>query len=407
LARALEERMQDYSARRLFVGSCLTLVVSGLTFAIRGDIIGDLGVKFGLRNEQLGWMAGAAFWGFVFSIFLAGQLCDLLGMRRLLGLACLAHSTGVLLTICATGFWTLWLGTLIIGIGNALVEASINPLIATIYPTQKTHKLNVLHAWFPWGIVIGGLVGFLLTRLNLNWQVKMAIILVPTLAYGLTYLGQKFPPTERVQHGVPAAEMYREALRPQFLVWVFCMLLTASTELGPNQWIPNILSKTASFPGILVLAWINGLMAIGRMLAGPVVHRLSPVGVLMAAAGFSAAGLLALSATSSAPGALVTSTVFAIGVCYFWPTMLGVTSERFPAGGALLLAIMGGAGNLSVALILPVMGKIYDLRGPQPALRYVALSPLILMVVFTVIWLSDRAKGGYRVVDLAAGRGAE
>jgi MFS family permease len=316
ISEALEKQMRDYSARRLFVGSCLTLIVSGLTFAIRGDIIVDLGVKFGLRNEQLGWMAGAAFWGFVFSIVIAGQLCDLLGMRRLPGLACLAHSTGVLLTICAIRFWTLWLGTLVIGIGNALVEAAINPLIATIYPTQKTHKLNVLHAWFPWGIVIGGFAAFLLTRLNLNLQVKMAIILVPTLTYGLTYFGQKFPPTERVQHGVPAAEMYREALRPQFLIWVFCMLLTASTELGPNQWIPNILSKTASFPGILVLAWINGLMAIGRMLAGPVVHRLSPLGVPMAASGFSAAGLLALSATSSAAGALAASTVYAIGVCY-------------------------------------------------------------------------------------------
>jgi MFS family permease len=395
--------MRDDSARRLFIGSCLTLVVSGLTFAIRGDIIGDLGVQFGLRNEQLGWMAGAAFWGFVFTIFIAGQLCDLLGMRRLLGLACLAHSTGVLLTIGAVGFWTLWLGTLVMGMGNALVEASINPLIATIYPRQKTHKLNVLHAWFPWGIVIGGLAAFLLTRLHLNWQVKMAIILIPTMAYGLTYLGQKFPPTERVQHGVRTAEMYREAIRPQFLIWVFCMLLTASTELGPNQWIPNILSKTANFPGILVLAWINGLMAICRMLAGPVVHRLSPVGVLMAAAGFSAAGLLALSTTSSAAGALTASTVFAIGICYFWPTMLGVTSERFPAGGALLLAIMGGTGNLSVALILPIMGEIYDVRGGQLALRYVALLPLILLGVFSVIGLIDRAKGGYRAVELAAG----
>jgi MFS family permease len=378
--------------------------VCGLVFAIRGDIIGDLGAQFHFTNEQLGWIAGAAFWGFVLSILVAGQLCDLLGMGRLLALACLAHSTGVLLTIFAVGFWSLWFATLSMGIGNALVEAAINPLIATIYPTQKTHKLNVLHAWFPWGIVLGGLIAFALTRLHMNWQVKTAVILIPTLGYGLIYFGQKFPQTERVQHGVRTGDMYREAMRPQFLVWVFCMLLTASTELGPNQWIPNILTKTASFPGILVLAWINSLMAIGRMLAGPVVHRLSPVSILIAASAFSAIGLFALSMTNSAIGALAASTVFAIGVCYFWPTMLGVTSERFPAGGALLMAIMGGAGNLSVAFILPAMGKIYDLRGPELALRYVAILPVVLMVVFTIIWSLDRAKGGYRVVELAAGK---
>jgi MFS family permease len=364
-----ERGVKEYNPARLFIGSCLTLVVCGLVFAIRGDIIGDLGAQFHFTNEQLGWIAGAAFWGFVLSILVAGQLCDLLGMGRLLALACLAHSTGVLLTIFAVGFWSLWFATLSMGIGNALVEAAINPLIATIYPTQKTHKLNVLHAWFPWGIVLGGLIAFALTRLHMNWQVKTAVILIPTLGYGLIYFGQKFP-----------------------------------TELGPNQWIPNILTKTASFPGILVLAWINGLMAIGRMLAGPVVHRLSPVSILIAASGFSAIGLFALSITTSAIGALAASTVFAIGVCYFWPTMLGVTSERFPAGGALLMAIMGGAGNLSVAFILPAMGKIYDLRGPELALRYVAILPVVLMVVFTIIWSLDRAKGGYRVVELAAGK---
>jgi MFS family permease len=397
--------MKPYNATRLFGGSCLTLIVSGMTFAIRGDIIGDLGTQFRFTHEQLGWIAGAAFWGFVLCIFLAGQLCDFLGMGRLLGLACLAHTSGVVLTIFAAGFWPLWLGTLSMGVGNALVEAAINPLVATIYPTQKTHKLNVLHAWFPWGIVMGGLIGFAMTRLHAEWQLKIAVILIPTLGYGLIYFGQKFPATERVQHGVRTAEMYREAFRPQFLIWAFCMLLTASTELGPNQWIPNILTTTANFPGILVLAWINGLMAVGRMLAGPVVLRLTPVGVLIVAAALSTVGLLGLSVTGSAVGALAASTVFALGVCYFWPTMLGVTAERFPAGGALVLAIMGGAGNLSVALVLPVIGKIYDLQGPQLALRYVAVLPVVLLGVFTVIWLLDRAKGGSHVVGLAVGRG--
>lgn len=394
--------MNHYNRARLFAGSCLALVVSGLTFAIRGDIIGNLGTHFHLTHEQLGWIAGAAFWGFVVSIFVAGQLCDLLGMGRLLGLACAAHGTGVLLTIFAGGFWTLWLGTLSIGVGNGLLEAAVNPLIATIYSTRKTQKLNALHAWFPWGIVIGGFLAFGLTRAQLNWQIKMAVILIPIVAYGFIYLGQSFPATERVQRGIRVGEMYREAFRPRFLLLVFCMLLTASTELGPNQWIPNILTSTAALPGILVLAWINGLMATGRMLAGPVVRRMTPVGVLVVAAALSAFGLLALSVAASPPAVMAASTVFALGVCYFWPTMLGVTAEWFPVGGALLLAIVGGAGNLSVALILPVMGKIYDVRGPQLALRYVAILPVIVFVLFAAIWLVDRSKNGYRFAAPAA-----
>ena len=396
-----------YNATRLFAGSCLAMVVIGMTFAVRGDIIGDLGTRFQLTHEQLGWIAGAAFWGYVLSILIAGQLCDLLGMRRLLGLACVAHSAGILLTVFADGFWSLWIATLGIGIGNALLEAAINPLVATIYPNHKTQKLNAVHAWFPWGIVIAGLLCYALTRLQVGWQIKMAVVLLPTLGYGLIYFGQKFPVTERVQHGVRTGDMYREALRPRFLVLLFCMLLTASTELGPNQWIPDILTKTAHFPGILVLAWINSIMAIGRMVVDPVVRRISPVGLLLTASALSTVGLLALSMTNSGAGALAASTIFALGVCYFWPTMLGITSEWFPAGGALLLAILGGAGNLSVALILPLMGRIYDVHGSQLALRYVAVLPVSLIAIFGALWMLDRLKGGHQPVTLAAGRGVK
>jgi len=284
--------------------------------------------------------------------------------------------------------------------GNALVEAAVNPLVATIYPTRKTQKLNAVHAWFPCGIVSGGLVAFLFTTLHLGWQAKTCLILLPTAAYGIAFFRQRFPETERVQQGVRTSEMYREALRPRFLLWICCMFLTASTELGPNQWIPDILTKTANFPGILVLVWINGLMAAGRMLAGKPVERLSSMGVLIAAAGLSAVGLISLSAARSGASSLAASTVFALGVCYFWPTMLAVTSEWFPRGGALLLAIVGGVGNLSVALILPVMGRIYDVRGPSLALRQVAILPAILIGIFSVVSLHDRRGGsGLRAGD--------
>ncbi|MCI0723939.1 MAG: MFS transporter [Acidobacteria bacterium] len=387
--------------QRLYLASCVSLVAIALTFAIRGDILEELSRDFRLSKEQLGWIAGAAFWGFTLSIFTGGQLCDLMGLGRLMGLAFAGHALGVLIFIFAGGFWQLWLGTLILGLANGFIEGAVNPLIATVYPDQKTEKLNALHAWFPGGIVLGGLLAYGLTNMKAGWQMKMSMILAPTLIYGLTLLGQRFPVTERVQHGISSRQMYQQTLRPAFLVWVLCMLMTASTELGPNQWIPSILTSTAHLPGILVLAWINGIMAVGRMLAGPIVRRLSPILLLILAACLSTVGLLWLSLAAAPLSTFVAATVYAAGICYFWPTMLGVTSERFPAGGALLLAIMGGAGNFSVALVLPVMGRIYDARGPNVVLKYAAVLPLVLIAIFICIWLYDRTKGGYQVMKLA------
>lgn len=396
-------QMTAHSRSRLFFGSSVALVVIGLSFAIRGDIIGELRSQFHLTNEQLGWIAGAAFWGYVGSIFVGGQLCDFFGMGRLLAFAFVVHLAGITLTIFSNGFWMLWAATLGVGIAGALIEAAINPLIAALYPAEKTYKLNVLHSWFPWGIVMGGLVAYVMTRMHLGWQAKMAVLLAPTFLYGATYFGQQFPPTERVAHGVSTANMYREAMKPGFLILVFCMILTAATELGPNQWIPSILTTTARMPGILVLVWINALMGTGRMAAGPVIHRLSPVGLLICAAALATVGLIALSFSATAVSALAAATVFALGVCYFWPTMLGLTSERFAAGGALTLAIMGGAGNLSVALVLPLMGRIYDVHGPELALRYVAALPAFLTILFTAMWVMERSRTRSRNLEAAAG----
>lgn len=388
--------MSEAQRRRLFVASCMALTATAVTFAIRGDILGDLRTTFSLSNEDLGKAAGAWAYGFTLSIFIGGQLVDVLGMKRIVAVAFLMHVIGVALTIWATGFWTLFAGTLCVGLGNGLVEAFVNPLTATIYPDRKTEKLNLLHVWFPGGIVIGGLVAFGLALMGLNWQVRMAFILVPTLLYGVLFLGQEFPPTERVQQGVSTAGMYRVVLRPLFLVIVFCMILTASTELATNQWIAYILSNTAGMAagGILVLVWINGLMAVGRWFAGPMVHRLSAIGLLIASAAVSAIGLVGLSLADSPWTAITAATVFAIGICYFWPTMLGVTSERFPDGGALALAIVGGTGTLSAAIFTWILGGLYDRAGPRLALRYMAVLPVILIVVFSAIWLHDRRRSG-------------
>ena len=324
----LQSQYTAPNARRLFAGSCVSVTVIGVAFAIRGDTFSELSRQFGLTHAQMGWIASAAFWGFVLSMIVGGQACDWLGMGRILrGASVLPRPlAGIALTISASGFWTLWAGTLCIGMGNALVEAAINPLIATIYTDRKTEKINAVHAWYPGGIVIGGLA----LELPSGWQIKTACLLLPVVIYSIVFSGCKFPATERVQRGVRTSDMYREALRGRFLLWVICMLLTASTELSPNQWIPAILTQTTKFPGILILAWINGLMSVGRMLAGKLVHRLSPLGLLIAAAAVSAIGLFSLSFAETGVTAFAASTVFALGVCYFWPTMLGLTPNGSP-----------------------------------------------------------------------------
>jgi MFS family permease len=349
---------QSPQASRLFTASCLALIVTAMSFALRGSAMGAWTAEFGLTNEQAGWINSTAFWGFTLAMVFGGPLCDAVGMAVIARLAFVGHLAGILLTIFAWDAWSLFAGTLLFGIANGSVEAACNPLIAALYPADKTTKLNHFHVWFPGGIVIGGLVAFIMAKAGLGWKAQFASMLLPLAAYGALFLGQPMPPTERVSMGLSGGAMVRACLNPIFLLMVVCMLMTAATELGPGQWIPSIL-ENAGVSGILVLVWITGLMAVGRQFAGPFVHRLQPLGMLLASAVLSAAGLYLMS-RSSGGMLFVAATVFAFGVCFFWPTMLGFVNERFPATGALGLAIMGGAGMLSAGFVLPVIGRFYD-----------------------------------------------
>ncbi len=393
---------------RLFLASCVALIATAMSFAIRGDIMGDFESVFSLSKTNVGWISGAAFWGFGLSILIGGPLCDLLGMANIMRLAALGHIFGSILTIFAPNFPVLFAATLIVGIANGLVEAAINPLIATIYPEEKTKKLVTLHAWFPGGIVIGGVLCFLFTKIGLGWQVKMGLMLIPSVIYAGMYLGLKFPPTERKASGVSFGDMFKEALRPLFIVIWLCMWLTAATELGPGQWVANIFNDVMTGwagAGILVLCWINGLMYLLRQFGGPIAHKFSPVGLIAFTAPFAAAGLWLITIASTPLMWFVATAVFAFGVTYWWPTMLGITSERFPKGGALLLAIIGGSGALSTAIAGPVMGKINDVYGPERVLPIWSALPVVLFVVFLLVYLSDKAKGGYQKETLSSGGG--
>lgn len=344
---------------QLFFASCIALITTSMTFGIRADLVENtFGTIFSLSNEEIGWCIGTAFWGFTLAMIIGGPLVDVLGMKRILTFAFIGHLSGIILTIFATGFWTLFLSTLLIGIANGFVEAACNPLIATLFPNNKTTMLNRFHVWFPGGIVLGGLIAFLLTSMGIGWQIKMLVILIPNIIYGVMFFNKEFPKTERVTSGISTKEMFKACLNPLFIFIAFCMLLTASTELGTNQWISALLSNVG-IPSILLLVFINGIMAMGRMFAGPIVHRFNPSGMLLFSAVVSCLGLFWLSYATGYITFLAAA-VFAVGVTYFWPTMLGYVAEYTPNTGALGLAIIGGLGMLSVSIVLPSMGKVFD-----------------------------------------------
>jgi MFS family permease len=297
----------------------------------------------------------------------------------------------------------------------------MNPLIAALYPEDKTAKLNAAHAWWPGGLVIGGLAGVGLSNAGIDWQWKLGLSVIPAIMVLAMSAGLKYPPTERAAAGVSTGEMFRELRNPMFFVLFLSMFLTAASELAPGQWVDLALSRTVGMPGILLLVYVSALMFLMRHFAGPLVHKLSPVGVLWFSCLGAALGLVALSFANSPVTGLLAATLWGTGVCYMWPTMLATASERFPRGGALLMGLMGTAGTLSIQFVLPYMGAIFDnkkvevaggdaafgaLQGDtlnqvlgvaaQASFRAVAILPALLLLVFGAIWLYDRSKGGFK-----------
>lgn len=374
----------------LFNGSCMALIATALCFAIRGDVFDAQAAEFALSKEQIGWTASTAFWGFTLAMIFGGPLCDRIGMKPLLGAAFVMHVLGVVGTVASQGFNSLYAATLAIGVANGFVEAAINPLAATLYPEQKVQKLNLLHLWFPGGIVIGGLIAWMMTGLDIGWRIKTATILAPTLVYAWMMFRLPFPRTEAIEQGLSFKDIYAEGLRPMFLLLFCCMILTASTELAPNQWIPSILSKTTGLPGIALLVWISGIMAVARAMSEWVFDRVSSIQLMMISTLLAGIGLYTLSIVSGSAMTLAASALFAIGVAFLWPTMLGITAERFPRGGGFLLALMGGVGMLSNSFAVPLIGRVYDQSGPAAALRTVTALPVIVCAVFAIWFFSER-----------------
>lgn len=378
---------QDYNAKRLFVMSSVALIVTAMTFAIRARLEPIWGDEFNLTDVQMGLAIGTAFWGFTLAQFIGGPLVDVIGMKRFVRIAFFLHLIGIVVTIFATNFWTLFVGTLFMGVGNGSIEAGCNPLVATIFPNAKTKMLNRFHVWFPGGIVIGSLTSYLVMDVfEWGWMVLVGSLVIPLIIYGALMWGQKFPKTERVEMGVSYKDMWKAIFKPLFLVMLFAMLLTAATELTTGQRINSLLEGTGVAP-ILVLAFINGIMAIGRGFAGPIVHRINTTGMLMFSAVVSLIGLLLMSYLEGGVLVFLSAGVFAIGICFFWPTMLGFVSEKMPETGALGLSIFGGAGMLSTSIFLPISGWFTDNGATgMEILRYTAVLPAILIVLFAVVF---------------------
>ena len=351
----------------LFRASCLSLLVTSLSFGIRAGILNDQGVKFHLSASELGTIAATAFWGFPLAIIIGGFIVDIIGMKKLLVGAFVLHLLGIILTIFANGYWTLFMSTLLIGIANGTVEASCNPLVASLYTDNKTTKLNHFHLWFPAGIVIGTLIvfglDFALTPAGgakPYWvsQIEIATMLIPTLIYGYLFSKLKFPVTERVAAGVSTGDMYKALINPLFLFMIICMFGTAITELFTNQWT-DVLFKTVTQNAILILTFVASMQVLGRAFAGPVVHRLAPQGVLLISAVLSALGIyLMIHLTGDA--IFLAAVIFGLGVAFFWPCMIGFVSENLPRTGAVGLNLMGGAGMFGVSIYMIFMGGYYD-----------------------------------------------
>lgn len=392
--------------RRLFTASCLSLVTCGALFAIRSAAADELGVTLSAEKALIGSVLGMGFYGMGYVIAVASPLCDLLGMKALLLLACLLHIVGITGFLFAPGTaedpgldWAR--GTmLLVGLAHGLVEGVINPLIATLFPEDKTHKLNVLHAWWPGGIILGGLLAYAMRSLGIGWQVTWGLGLVPTILYGIQAFSVTFPKTERSASGISAGEMVKAALNPLFLLFVAMMAATAATELGTGSWLDSVLSKTAGFGGVLLLVYGNALMFGLRFFAGPIAHRLSPIGLLCVSAALAALGLWLLSGASTAASSIVATTTFFVGVCYFWPTMLAVVSERFPKTGALGMGMLAASGFLGSGFFTAKMGEVYQAEGPAAAFTFTTWLPIGLTVVFAAVWLGFRLRGGYRAERL-------
>lgn len=364
------------NSRTIFLASFLTIFAAGVGFAVRGAILNDWADQYGFTKTDLGTITGGGLVGFGIVIIISSLFLDKVGYKPILMLAFLLHLLSAVLTLAATPvynsmgqgatFACLYWGMFLFSIGNGLCEAAVNPLVATLYPRQKTHYLNILHASWPGGLIAGGLLAYCFCGgepavKKLPWEIPMGMFIVPVLLYGLMIATKKLPESEAAAAGVSTGQMLAQFASPILLLLLVIHAMVGYVELGTDSWITNIMENVVKENAIVLFMYTSALMFVLRFFAGPIVERINPLGLLCVSGVLGYVGLTMLSKADAIGAAFVAASVYALGKTFLWPTMLGVAGERFPRGGAIVMGTMGGIGMLSAGLLGgPLIGYKQD-----------------------------------------------
>lgn len=489
---------------KLFWACFIALVATSFVFGVRSTLIGDIAKEFQLSQGDVGRILGVGLWPFALSIIVFSLIIDRIGYKVASVFAIVCHFLAIGLTLMAgPDNDLLYWGTFTVALANGTVEALINPVVATLFPKNKAKWLNILHAGWPAGIALGSIFTMLLGGVEVSWQVKFGMCLIPVAVYTLLILPRRFPVNERVAAGVSFREMlaefgafgffmftvllvmaiyqalggaanwgvvfgvaaavalaagaYTRSLgRPMFIVILITMPFLATTELGTDTWMPDLLSLELGKAAAWILVYTSVIMTLLRSFAGPIVHRLSPIGLLVVSAAVAIAGLLLMQGATGW-AIVAVATLYAFGKTFLWSTTLGLVSEQFPRGGALSLNGVSAIGVLGMGVIgAPLMGVWQDtdidrsLRAQHPAIHQVvqgpqvanligqapsinaqaveklpeadrrivtgvqnefkkktfartALLPGFMLLCYLGLWVFFRSRGGYRPVELGAG----
>jgi MFS family permease len=383
---------------RLLLAGFVTLVASGVGFSIRSGILDDWARQFGFTQSELGVITGSGLWVFALAVMAVSMVADRVGYGRLMFLAFVLHVLSAGITLAAGvvfaqygkahAFWLLYAGMAIFALANGTCEAIVNPLTATLYPKERTHYMNIVHAGWPAGLIVGGVLSYLMVergaRVMVRWEIQWLVFLLPVLLYGALMFRQRFPESEVKAAGVSFATTLKEFTHPVLIALLLLHAMVGYVELGTDSWIANLMTNIAGIKGILLLVYTSAIMFVLRFFAGPIVHRISPLGLLFACSVLAMIGLFWLGNSTAGIAVFLAATIYGVGKTFFWPTMLGVVSERFPKGGAVTLGAVGAAGVFSAGLLgTPGIGYIQDyysaskLSNEAPALyrQYAAAEP--------------------------------
>ena len=393
--------------KKLFYGSCFALITTALSFSLRAGVLPQIQGELGLSAEQLGHINQMWFLGFPISMIIGGLVYHTVGGKRIMLFAFAAHMIGIIMTIYSGSYTALMISTLLIGLGNGCTEAACNPMIADAYEGNMMSKMmNRFHMWFPGGIVVGSLLSEAMTFGNIGYQMQLAVMIIPTLIYAYLFITSDWPKA-KVAEAASILSNFKAMLSPLFLFMAACMALTAISEFGPQQWSSLILAKSGAQP-MLILALVTGVMAVARYFGGEMVHKFNTTGVLLGSAILAALGVFLLS-TQTGAMAYVAAVVFALGVAYFWPNMIGFIADYIPESGALGMSIVGAVGMFANSIFQPIIGGWIDrdkaaaaatgltgdeleLVAGQATLGTMVSFPAILIVAFTILyfWMKNR-----------------